>query len=67
MEFPCLITNIEETNASKNEITVWNTNIFMPWIENKYFYQTACSDIANNTAEIGAHETINGLRLPNFE
>lgn len=30
--------------ASKNEITVWNTNIFMPWIENKYFYQTACSD-----------------------
>lgn len=21
MEFPCLITNIEETNASKNEIT----------------------------------------------
>ncbi len=38
--------------ASKNEITVWNTNIFMPWIENKYFYQTACSDIANNTAEI---------------
>lgn len=37
--------------SSKNEITVWNTNIFMPWIENKYFYQSACSDPTSNTPE----------------
>lgn len=41
--------------ASKNEITVWNTNIFMPWVENQYFYQKACSDTSSATpATVGS-------------
>ena len=41
--------------ASKNDIAVWNVNVFMPWIENKYFYQSACSEpTANTPAVVGA-------------
>ncbi len=38
--------------ASTNDIAIWNTNVFMPWIENKYFYQSACSAPNDNTPAI---------------
>lgn len=39
------LTNAEVFNlVSKNEITIWNTNKVMPWIENEYYYVNACSD-----------------------
>lgn len=42
--------------ASKSEIAIWNTTTFMPWLENKYFYQSACSNSAENTpAIVGAN------------
>lgn len=41
--------------ASSNPMTYWNSNVLMPWIQNKYYYQSACSKPDNNTAEkVGA-------------
>lgn len=42
--------------ASKEEITIWNTNVFMPWINNKYYYATACTEPSKNTPEIVGNE-----------
>lgn len=38
--------------SSDNPITYWNVNQVMPWIENKYYYASACAQPANNTAAI---------------
>lgn len=38
--------------ASKSEIAIWNVNTFMPWIENQYFYQSACSKPESATPTI---------------
>lgn len=37
--------------VSKNEITVWNVNKVMPWVENEYYYTLACSKSSDYTAE----------------
>lgn len=37
--------------ASKNPMTYWNSNVLMPWIQNNYYYQSACSNPSNYTAE----------------
>ncbi len=48
-----LLTECKNFNlVSQNEITYWNTNTVMPWIENKYYYQNACSEPSKNTPEI---------------
>ena len=47
-----ILTECENFNlVSQNPITIWNTNAVMPWIENKYYYQNACSDPTANSPE----------------
>lgn len=38
--------------VSTNPITYWNVNKVMPWIENTYYYTSACSKPAENTSSI---------------
>lgn len=39
-----LLTECKNFNLlSDNDITYWNTNTVMPWIQNVYYYQNACS------------------------
>lgn len=38
--------------SSANPITYWNVNSVMPWLENTYFYASACAKPTNNTASI---------------
>lgn len=48
-----LLTECKNFNLlSNNDITYWNTNTVMPWIQNVYYYQNACSKPSEYTPEI---------------
>lgn len=48
-----LLTECKNFNLlSNNDITYWNTNTVMPWIQNVYYYQNACSKPSDYTPEI---------------
>lgn len=52
-----ILTTTKNFNlVSDNEITYWNTNTVMPWLQNKYYYAQACQAPSENTsAKIGPY------------